>query len=111
MTEDDTYNFDGISLSRFGVLSHFFSESTIWLSFVFRYLRDEDLMERNEDRSLWDNFQTDNCYKWFFCKVVSILVVDENDDDRQSKAKRAGTALGNAYQHDTRCISRDLTDI
>ena len=68
-------------------------------------------MERNEDRSLWDNFQTDNCYKWFFCKVVSIHVVDENDDDRQSEAKRTGTTLENAYQRDTHCISRDLTDI
>ncbi len=68
-------------------------------------------MERNEDKSLWDNFQTDNCYKLFFCQVVSIHVVDENDDDRQSKARHKRAALGNAYQRDTGCISRDVTDI
>ena len=55
-----TKNFEAISLSRSGVLPHFFSASTISSSFVFQYLREDDWIERHEDRSVWDDFRTDN---------------------------------------------------
>ena len=33
--------------------------------------------------------------------------MDDNDNDRQSKAKRAAIPLSYAYRRDTRCVSRD----
>ena len=46
-----------------------------------------------------------------FLNAVSINDVHGKVGDRKSNAKRAGTVLCDAYQRDTRCISRDLTDI
>ena len=41
-TTSTTKRFDAISLPFFGDLSHLFSTSVIYLSFIFEYLRDDD---------------------------------------------------------------------
>ena len=63
ITSSDIQSFDAISLSLFGVLSHFFSTFVIYLLSILEYLRDNDSIERSKDRSLWDKFVTKSYFK------------------------------------------------